>query len=128
VATHQHASPFYSPLPPQALCPVCLQGRDLDDIAGYGRNVRVGAWAGRGWPTFSLGGQSWGGGDADDGRGNLGCFAVWSQSIVCFQIKAGATRIEKSELKMVPACGHPKSPLTPAMIFALCSVKELSGP
>lgn len=91
MATHQHASPFYSPLPPQALCPVCLQGRDLDDIAGYGRNVRVGAWAGRGWPTFSLGGQSWGGGDADDGRGNLGCFAVWSQSIVCFQIKAGAT-------------------------------------
>lgn len=54
MATHQHASPFYCPLPPRALCPVVLQGRDLDNVAGYGRNVRVGAWAGRGWPTFSL--------------------------------------------------------------------------
>lgn len=105
-----------------------LQGRDLHNIAGHGRNVRVGAWAGRGWPTFSLWGESWGRGDADDGCGNLGCFAVWSQSVVCFQIKAGATGIEKSELKMVPACGHSKSPSTSAIVFVLCSIKELNGP
>lgn len=42
------------PLPTLALCPVVLQGGDLDNIAGYGRNVRVGAWAGRGWPILPL--------------------------------------------------------------------------
>lgn len=83
------------PLPALALHPVVLQGGDLDDIAGYRRNVRVGAGAGRGWPTFPLWGQRWGSGDADDGCGDLGCFAVWSQSVVCFQIKAGSTGIKK---------------------------------
>lgn len=84
------------PLPALALCPVALQGGDLDDVAGYGRNVRVGTWAGRGRPTFPLRGERWGGGDADDGCGDLGGFAVWSQSVVCFQIKAGATGIKKA--------------------------------
>lgn len=83
------------PFPALALCPAVLQGGDLDDIAGYGRNVRVGAGGGRGWPTFPLWGERWGGRDADDGCGDLGCFAVWSQSVVCFQIKAGATGIKK---------------------------------
>lgn len=55
VAIRQHASRF-TPTAHMALCPVVLQGGDLDDVAGYGRNVRVGAWAGRGWPALPLGG------------------------------------------------------------------------
>lgn len=45
----------------------------------------LGARAGRGWPTLSLLGLVLGSGDADDGCGDLGCFAVWSQSVICFQ-------------------------------------------
>lgn len=94
--SHPNPSPYTLPLPALALCPVALQGGDLDDVAGYGRNVRVGTRAGRGRPTFPLRGERWGGGDADDGCGDLGGFAVWSQSVVCFQIKAGATGIKKA--------------------------------
>lgn len=55
VATHQHAGPPHSHPPALALCPVALQGGDLDNVAGYGRNVPVGAWAGRGRPALALG-------------------------------------------------------------------------
>lgn len=54
VATHQHASPLGSHYPRWPSCPVVLQGGHLDNIAGYGRNVRVGARAGRGGPTLPL--------------------------------------------------------------------------
>lgn len=92
-ATRHHAGSHYVHWP---LCPVILQGRDLDNVAGYGRNVRVGTWAGRGRPAFPLWSERWGRGDADDGCGDLGGLAVRSQSLVCFQIKAGATGIKNS--------------------------------
>lgn len=47
--------PASLPPPTLALCPVALQGGDLDNVAGYGRNVPVGAWAGRGRPALALG-------------------------------------------------------------------------
>lgn len=110
--------PPWLPLPARALRPVALQGRDLDDVAGYGRNVRVGTWAGSGGPTFPLWGQRRGSGDADDGCGDLGAFAVWSQSVVGFQIKAGTTGIKKkSELTMVPLARVPRL-LRPPKILA----------
>lgn len=60
-----------------------LQGGDLDDVGG-GRagNVRGVAGAARAGSALALGRQRRRRGDADDGCGDLGSFAVRSQPII----------------------------------------------